>query len=299
MASFPRPVVTHLPERITTPVVFASPHSGRVYPEDLLRRAALQGTALRSSEDAYVDLLLAAAPDHGAALITTEVPRAYVDFNRAETELDPALISGAPRQPGNPRVASGLGVIARVVAQGRPLYRGPLTLAEAEARIARCWRPYHAALAGLLADQRARFGRALLIDVHSMPHEALGGTTVGRHGQRPDIVLGDRHGAACRPGILAAVESVLMAEGLRVARNAPFAGAYTAQTYGRPADGFEVVQIEIDRRLYLDEGRVQPGPGFGHFSGVMARVVASLAQLGRDRVQERGPDPLSLSFAAE
>jgi N-formylglutamate amidohydrolase len=283
MTSFPRPVVTHLPAQITTSVIFASPHSGRVYPDAFRRSAAVQGTALRSSEDAYVDLLLATAPEHGAPLITTEVPRAYVDFNRAETELDPALIPGAPRQSGNPRIASGLGVIARVVAGGRPIYRAPLTLAEAEARLAGCWRPYHAALAGLMRDQRARFGQALLLDVHSMPHEALGGTasahTQGRG--RPDIVLGDRHGAACRPDTLAAVEAVLVAEGLRVARNAPFAGAYTAQTYGKPAEGWQMVQIEIDRGLYLDEARVEPGPGFGAFAAVMGRVVAGLAELGR------------------
>lgn len=292
MANVPRPVVTRLPARITTPVIFASPHSGRVYPEDMLRRAVIQGPALRSSEDAYVDLLLAAAPDHGAPLITTEVPRAYVDFNRAESELDPAVVLGAPRQPGNPRVASGLGVIARVVAQGRPLYRAPLTLAEAEARLARCWRPYHAALGALMASQRARFGRALLIDVHSMPHEVLaggvpGGVAGGLRGARPDIVLGDRHGAACRPEVLAQVDAVLRAEGLRVVRNAPFAGAYTAQAYGKPAEGFEVVQIEIDRRLYLDEQRVEPGPGFAAFAQVMARVVASIADIGRPPQAER------------
>jgi N-formylglutamate amidohydrolase len=283
MASFPRPVVTHMPARITTSAVFASPHSGRVYPEAFRRSAAVEGAVLRSSEDAYVDLLLATAPDQGAPLITTEVPRAYVDFNRAESELDPALIPGAPRQPGNPRIASGLGVIARVVAGGRPLYRAPLTMAEAEARLAGCWRPYHAALAGLMAAQRARFGQALLFDVHSMPHEALGGAAgaPARNRARPDIVLGDRHGAACRPETLAAVEAVLLAEGLRVARNAPFAGAYTAQTYGRPAEGWQMVQIEIDRGLYLDEARVEPGPGFADFAAVMARVVAGLAQLGR------------------
>ena len=279
MAPFPRPVVTHMPGQITTSVIFASPHSGRLYPEAFRRSAVVDGAVLRSSEDAYVDLLLATAPDQGAPLITTEVPRAYVDFNRAETELDPSLIPGAPRQSGNPRIASGLGVIARVVAGGRPIYRAPLTMAEVEGRLARCWRPYHAALAALMRAQRARFGQALLFDVHSMPHEALGNP--GGRG-RPDIVLGDRHGAACRPETLAAVEAVLKAEGLRVARNAPFAGAYTAQTYGKPAEGWQMVQIEIDRGLYLDEARVEPAPGFAAFAAVMARVVAGLADLGRE-----------------
>lgn len=274
----PRTVVLHRPARADSCVVFASPHSGRVYPADLLARAQVDARTLRSSEDAYVDLLLDAAPGHGAALITTEVPRAYVDFNRAETELDPALIPGAPHLGPNPRVAAGLGVIARVVANGRPIYRAPLTLAEAEGRLARHWRPYHAALAEVLDTTRRQFGEALLIDAHSMPREAL---TIPPGRLRPDIVLGDRHGAACRPDLLAAVESVLVAQGLRVARNAPFAGAFTAQRYGRPAEGLSVVQLEIDRGLYLDEGRVEPGPNFAAFRATMARVVAALADLGR------------------
>lgn len=291
----PRAVVTQLPDRITSHVVFASPHSGRVYPDDLIDQAQVEGRVLRSSEDAYVDLLLAPAPACGAPLITTEVPRAYVDFNRAENELDPALIAGAPRAGSNPRIASGLGVIARVVAGGRPIYRAPLSMAQAEGRLARYWRPYHAALADLLEAQRARFGRALLIDVHSMPHEALAG--LGPRGApRPEIVLGDRHGAACRPEVMAAVEAVFAGAGLRVARNAPFAGAYTAQRYGRPEAGTEVVQVEIDRRLYLDEARVEPGPDFAAFATLMARVVADLAELGRP---DRAGDLTGLPIAAE
>lgn len=285
-----RAVVTHLPAEITTHVVFASPHSGRHYPADLLARAQVDARTLRSSEDAYVDRLLAGAPEAGAPLVTTEVPRAYVDFNRDASELDPALIAGAPAAAGNPRVASGLGVIARVVAGGRPIYRAPLTLAEAEARIARYWRPYHAALARLLTAQRARFGEVLLVDVHSMPHEALSGLP-GRGAPRPEVVLGDRHGAACRAELLDRVEAVIAAEGLRVARNAPFAGAYVAQRYGRPADGLNVVQIEIDRRLYLDEARVEPGPGFEGMRTTMARIVAGIADLGRAAGQGRGPSP--------
>jgi len=276
----PRAVLINQPDTITTHVVFASPHSGRVYPSDLTAQAQVDGRVLRSSEDAFVDLLLGAAPASGAPLITTEVPRAYVDFNRAETELDPALIKGAPRAGQNPRVASGLGVIARVVANGRPIYRGLLTLDQARTRIDRYWRPYHAALSDLLTAQHARFGQVLLVDVHSMPREALNGHHA-RGAPRPDIVLGDRHGAACRSDLLDQVEAVITAQGLRVARNAPFAGAYTAQRYGRPGQGMHVVQMEIDRSLYLDEQRVEPSAGFDQFLGVMDQIVAGIAALGR------------------
>ncbi len=286
-----RAVVLHLPESVSTAVVFASPHSGRVYPHEFLAEVRLSGPSLRSSEDAYVDLLLATAPRFGAPLLTTEVPRAYVDFNRAASELDPLLIPEAPRRFQNPRIASGLGVIPRVVAGGRALYSGPLPQGEAERRIARYWRPYHAALRRLVDEQRARFGRALLIDVHSMPHEAVRSAFAQASGQSrtgyprshdlPEIILGDRYGKSCRPETLAAVEAVFRREGLRVAKNAPFAGAYTAEAYGQPSAGVEVVQVEIDRALYLDEAWVEPSPNFAAFSAVMKRIVAALAALGR------------------
>ena len=275
----PRAVQIFEPERITSHVVFASPHSGRHYPADLLARAQVELSVLRSSEDAFVDLLLADAPRFGAPLITSEVPRAYVDFNRAESELDPALIAGAPRGALNPRVASGLGVIARVVANGRHIYRGKLTLAEAEARLRDYWRPYHAALAGLLERQHARFGQVLMCDIHSMPHEALSGHAL-RGAKRPDVVLGDRFGAACRADLLDAVQAIFERAGLKVARNSPFAGAYIAQRYGQPARGMHVIQIEIDRRLYLDEARVEPSPEFEDFRDLMRDITARIAALG-------------------
>ncbi len=268
------------PVETTSHLVFASPHSGRVYPSDLMARAQVSPLTLRSSEDAFVDLLVGDAPAFGAPLITTEVPRAYVDFNRAEDELDPALIEGVTRAGLNPRVASGLGVIARVVANGRPIYRGRLPRAEAEARIARYWRPYHQALGALLQRQRARFGQVVLCDMHSMPHEAL-----CAHGARPEVVLGDRYGAACAPEMLDRIETVFRRAGLRVTRNAPFAGAYVAQHYGRPSAGMHAVQIEIDRGLYLDEARVAPGPNFAAFRALMRGIVADLAALGEAPAQ--------------
>ncbi|MCA2014132.1 N-formylglutamate amidohydrolase [Cereibacter sphaeroides] len=274
----PSPVEIAEPAEITSPVVFASPHSGRVYPADLMARAQVNQRVLRSSEDAYIDLLLSDATRHGAPVVTTQVPRAYVDFNRAADEFDPALIEDAPRASLNPRIASGLGVLARVVSNGRAIYRGKLPMAEAERRIARYWTPYHAALSDLLLRQKARFGRVLLCDMHSMPHEALNGY-VARGGARPDVVLGDRWGASAAPGVVEAVERVLRDAGFTVARNAPFAGAYIVQRYGQPSQGMHAIQIEIDRALYLDEQRVEPLPAFEDFRQVMARVVARLAAL--------------------
>ncbi|PTE23688.1 N-formylglutamate amidohydrolase [Cereibacter changlensis JA139] len=268
------------PERRDTAAFFSSPHSGRDYPASLMRRTALDEMTIRSSEDAFVDELFSCAPGLGAPLIAAKVPRAYIDMNRSADELDPALIEGLARAPHNPRVSSGLGVIPRVVANGRPIYRGKLALEEAETRIARYWTPYHLALRGLLEESLAQFGEAILIDCHSMPHEAI--EAHARPGQpRPEVVLGDRFGAAAGRGVMERIEAAFSNAGLRVVRNAPFAGAYIAQAYGRPSRGQHVVQVEIDRALYMTEARIERHGGFDAFKALIASVVAEIADIGR------------------
>jgi N-formylglutamate amidohydrolase len=268
------------------PMIFASPHSGRDYPAAFLGQAILDRQAIRSSEDAFVDQLFDMAPALGAPLLAARAPRAFIDLNRAADELDPAVIEGIARAPHNPRVSSGLGVIPRVVAGGRPIYRGKLPLAEAQARIARFWQPYHQALTALIEDTRATQGCAVLIDCHSMPHEAI--EAHSRPGQpRPDVVLGDRYGVAAGREVMERVEAAFAATGLRVVRNTPFAGAYVAQAYGRPSRGVHVVQVEIDRALYMNEARVEPLPGFAAFRDLIAGVVAELVR------------PAGLALAAE
>ena len=270
------------PVRQQTSVIFASPHSGRDYPADFLAQSLLDGRMIRSSEDAFVDQLFDVAPAFGAPLLAASVPRAYLDLNRAPDELDPAVIEGIARGAHNPRVSSGLGVIPRVVAGGRAIYRGKLPLAEAEARILRCWHPYHRALRDLIETTHGAFGQAVLIDCHSMPHEAIEGH--GRPGAvRPDVVLGDRFGAAAGREMVERVEAAFAAAGLRVARNAPFAGAFIAQSYGRPSAGRHVIQVEIDRSLYMDEARVEKRADFAAFREMIAGVVAEI--VGADRVQ--------------
>lgn len=270
------------PVRQQTSVIFASPHSGRDYPADFLAQSLLDGRMIRSSEDAFVDQLFDVAPAFGAPLLAASVPRAYLDLNRAPDELDPAVIEGIARGAHNPRVSSGLGVIPRVVAGGRAIYRGKLPLAEAEARILRCWHPYHRALRDLIETTHGAFGQAVLIDCHSMPHEAIEGH--GRPGAlRPDVVLGDRFGAAAGRDLVEKVEAAFAAAGLRVARNAPFAGAFIAQSYGRPSAGRHVIQVEIDRSLYMDEARVEKRADFAAFREMIAGVVAEI--VGADRVQ--------------
>lgn len=269
-----------MPDVRTTSVVFASPHSGREYPWSFVRRSMLDERTLRSSEDAFVDKLFESAPSFGAPLLSAVHPRAWVDVNRSAEELDPALIEGLKRTAHNPRVASGLGVVPRVVANGRTIYRGKITKREAEARIRDVWQPWHDAIAQLMSESTALFGEAILIDCHSMPHEAIDGLSHSR-GSRPEVVLGDRFGAAAGAEIVDRIEAAFVAAGLRVARNAPFAGAFVTQHYGRPNRGQHVVQIEIDRALYMNEAMIRPNGNFTAFARLMSVVAGKIAQIGR------------------
>ena len=193
------------------------------------------------------------------------------------------MIEGVLRQGHNPRVASGLGVIPRVVSNGRAIYRGKMSLAEAKYRIDTYWKPYHAMLASLLARAVQHHGQAVLIDCHSMPHEAMDG--VARSGmRRPDVVLGDRFGAAASGEVVDRVESAFASAGFSVTRNAPFAGAYITQAYGRPSRGQHAIQVEIDRSLYMDEKRVCPSAEFGAVRAALERAIAEIACIGQERM---------------
>jgi N-formylglutamate amidohydrolase len=272
-----------LPAEPLSGTVFNSPHSGREYPPSFLAGTLLDRFQIRSSEDAFVDLLFDCAPEFGAPLLAARVPRACVDLNRAPDELDPALIVGATRRTTNPRIAAGLGVIPRVVAEGRTIIAGKLPLAEAERRIAAFHRPYHARLLQLMEEQRARFGRAILYDCHSMPHDALASAPTVR-GRRPEVILGDRFGAACARWVIEAVADAFRGAGFVVARNAPFAGGFITQHYGRPAAGWHALQIEIDRALYMDERRVVLAADFEAVRARLRAVVADLARLGGEEL---------------
>lgn len=260
-----------------TPLVFASPHSGRLYPADMMAAAALDATAIRRSEDAFVDELIALAPQVGAALITAGLARAYIDVNRDAFELDPAMFADELpdfARARTARVAAGLGAIARVVSEGQEIYARKLTYAEARDRIDRVHRPYHAALARLLGEAQAAHGLAVLIDWHSMP--AAAARANGR--ETPcDIVLGDRFGASCSEALTARVERELEAMGYRVARNTPYAGGYTTEHYGRPSRRIHALQIEINRALYLDEARLTPTDGFARLKADMEQLTRALA----------------------
>jgi len=179
----------------------------------------------------------------------------------------------------NARIASGLGVVPRVVAIGTPIYRGKISLAEAQDRIDRYWWPYHHQLTALLEQNRAQFGQAILIDCHSMPHSAVSRGPLDD--TAPQIVLGDRFGAAADETLMACIQGAFVEAGFRVARNTPFAGAFISRRYGKPQMGQHTVQIEIDRSLYMDEARIRPSAEFDAVRRRLVGVIADIARLGQ------------------
>lgn len=257
-----------------TALLCSSPHSGRLYPAEMMALSALDRLEIRRSEDAYVDHLVEAAPGHGAPLLLARHARAYVDLNRAPYELDPQMFSGSAERPctRTARAAAGLGSVARVVGEGCEIYRTPLAFSEAEARLERVHAPFHAELDRLMAAAQAGCGCAVLLDWHSMPAAAVAG---GR--SAPHVVLGDRHGSAASPRVVRRVEEELERAGWRVARNRPYAGGHVVERHGRPAARRHAVQVEVRRDLYLDEATLAPHAGFGRMRATLAGVLARLA----------------------
>ena len=248
------PVTIKVPRGPKGPFIFASPHSGRFYPSSFAQSSRLDPISLRRSEDAFVDELFDGVIELGAPLIAARFPRAFVDANRAPGELDPAMFD-APLGavgPRSPRVAAGLGVIPRVVRDGLEIHGARLPAGEAAFRLEHFYRPYHAALAVLVEQARAEFGVAIVIDCHSMPPPA----------KAHDIVLGDCYGEAAAPELIAQTQKILTGLGFSVARNAPYAGGYTTNLYGRPRENMHALQIEVSRALYLDESRMERSGGF-------------------------------------
>ncbi|MGZ5937631.1 MAG: N-formylglutamate amidohydrolase [Rhizomicrobium sp.] len=268
-ALFCDPFRIHRPFRQTVPFVFASPHSGRAYPDSFVAMSRLGPTSLRRSEDAFVDELFAGAVSLGAPMIAARFPRAFLDANRAPAEIDTAMFDGrlpvAVDAP-SPRVTAGLGVIPRIVRDGAEIYRAKLSPRDAEERLTRLYRPYHAALAELIGETLENFGVAVIIDCHSMPSAAA----------IPDIVLGDRYGMAAAPLVTRTAEIAFEKQGFSHARNAPYAGGYTTLLHGRRDRDVHALQVEINRGLYLDEERIERGP---RYEQIQHRLTAAIRQL--------------------
>lgn len=264
------------PSSPPVPFVFSAPHSGTVYPRDLVDGTQLDWLTLRRSEDTFVDTLFEDVTSVGAPLIRARFPRVYVDLNRDKNELDPDMFDGplgVAVCKDSSRVAGGLGVIAKIVGERQEIYRGRLPAGEAAHRIERFWRPYHDALGGRLEAAVAEFGCAVLVDCHSMPSGAV--KCEERVGHRPDIVLGDRFGTSCSPQLGDEFARLLRRRGFVIGRNRPYAGGYITERHGRPPR-VHAIQLEINRATYMDEASFVRTPDF---EGVKQQLTAACGEL--------------------
>ncbi len=274
--AFDPPFVVDEPAQHAVPFVFNAPHSGAHYPSSFLAASRLDALSLRRSEDAHVDRLFASVVGLGAPLMRANFPRAYLDVNREPYELDPRMFAGRLPSFANTRsmrVAGGLGTVPRIVADGQEIYRERLPVEEAVQRIETLYKPYHRTLRGLIHRTARSFGRAFLIDCHSMPSSSLGRD----ESAQADFVLGDRFGTACLPSLVEGVESRLRALGYRVVRNKPYAGGFITEHYGEPGLGRHALQIEINRALYMNEQSLALTAGFAALADNLARVFAGVA----------------------
>ncbi len=276
------------PKTQTAPVVFASPHSGRHYPQTFIEASRLKGSAIRRSEDSFIDEIYQSAPTHGAPLLCAHFPRAYVDPNREPYELDASMFSSPLPDyvdSNTPRVAAGLGTIARVVTSGEEIYQGKLNFEEAQHRIEALYTPYHQALKKLIQQTKDTFGFCLLVDCHSMP--SIGGPMDRDAGnQRVDFVLGDCHGNACFDIVTDSAEVFLKNLDYVVTRNTPYAGGFTTRHYGQPNEMVHALQIEVNRDLYMDEKTIERSPGLKKLQQTADKLMAHLCQMAATKLQK-------------
>ncbi len=265
------------PASQTIPFVYNSPHSGRRYPLSFLKSSRLDATAIRRSEDHYVEELFGAAPTLGAPLLMAHFPRAFVDVNREPYELDPRMFSGPLPSFANCnslRVAGGLGTIPRIVAENAEIYAGRLSVEEAMQRIDAVYKPYHAQLRQLIARTHTRFGFGVLIDCHSMP----GNIRIAGNPVRPDFIIGDRYGTSASAELSRAAMSFLEDLGFAAVRNKPYAGGFITEHYGRPLRGLHALQVEVNRSLYVDEDTLEKRPDFQAMVDALSVFMSNMAE---------------------
>ncbi|MGH6776668.1 MAG: N-formylglutamate amidohydrolase [Bradyrhizobium sp.] len=266
------------PAEWRAPIIFNSPHSGAAYPDAFLSASRIDLPTLRRSEDSFMDELVAGLSACGFATVRVNFPRCYVDVNREPYELDPRMFSGRLPSFANTRsmrVAGGLGTIPRVVGDGQEIYRARLSVDDALSRIETLYKPYHRALRRLVAKVHHAFGAAVVVDCHSMPSVGVSRDEP----RRPDMVIGDRYGTSCGSLLADTVEDTMSRLGYSVGRNKPYAGGFITEHYGNPASGLHVIQLELNRAVYMDERRREKGPRFAQVASdfsVLAEMLAAL-----------------------
>jgi N-formylglutamate deformylase len=268
------------PTGAETPVVVEIAHSGLDMPPHYLAPLSAPARALARDADLFVDGLYEDAPAEGAHVLVARTSRYAIDVNRADSDVDSEVVEGERSD-----VLLHHGLVWRTTSDGEPALARRLTRAELDERLDRIWRPYHRTLASLIEAKRARFGLCVVVAAHSMPSvERSGGN--GRGGGSPsrpraDVVPGTRGRRSAGARYIDAVEALATARGWTVRHDEPYAGGFTTQHYGRPADAVHVVQVELARRLYLDEATLRPSPAFGQVRAWCRGLVAELGRLAR------------------
>ena len=259
------------------PVLLSIPHAGREYPDWLVAMASKGREALAVLEDPLVDRLAWRAIGSGIGAVVAQAPRAAVDCNRAEDEVDPSVVAGGRRSRLSARARGGLGIVPGRTQHHGYLWRRSIAAAELEQRLDQAHRPYHAAIEAQLEALLSRFGCALLLDCHSMPPPP---------GDVPAVIIGDLHGRTSDEWLSRHAVRVANAAGFRAGLNDPFAGGHVIERHGSPRSGIHALQIEIDRRAYLDSAMTGPGPGFDR----VASLIQTLAtRLGRALLESAIP----------
>jgi N-formylglutamate amidohydrolase len=272
VTQLPQPIV-HEP-RSELPVLLSVPHSGRDYPDWLVADCSGGREPLASLEDPLVDRLVWRAVKRGVGAVIARAPRAAVDCNRAEDEIDPAVIDGGRRNRITARARGGLGIVPARTQQHGFLWRRPISPRQLEDRLDQAHRPYHRAIEEQLLAIRQRFGCGLLLDCHSMPPPAAG---------IAPVIFGDLRGGTADSWVAQTAMGIARRHGFAAGLNEPFAGGHVIERHARPELGVHALQLELDRAFYLDEKLTGPGPGFDRAASLIEALALGLgeAMLGR------------------
>jgi N-formylglutamate amidohydrolase len=262
------------PEAKETPVIVEIPHAGLLLDAAALATLVAPARSIGRDADLWVDQLYGEAPREGATMLVAHVSRYVVDLNRGETDVDDDSVEG-----GGVAIRATRGIVWRLTSEGDPVIGAPLPRRELERRLEEYYRPYHRAFVELMERKRSRFGHVIVVAGHSMP-------SVDRapysdpNLYRADVVPGTRGRTSASGVFIDAVDAQARHAGFSVAHDDPYAGGFTTTTYGRPADGVHVVQVELARRLYMDEATLQKHVGFNR---VRTFCTALVARMGRVR----------------
>lgn len=283
--SIPKVLERHDPTDDLLPVVFDSPHSGAIYPEDF--QHALPRSLVRRAEDAFVNELYEAAPAHGATLLHALFPRAYIDPNRAPDDIDETLLEEPWPDGLDPtsKVALGIGLIAKREPDGL-VYDRKLSIAEVRHRLDQYYWPYHRELLRALDECHDRFAVVWHVNCHSMAAVSTEISPEGPGIERPDFCIGDRDGTTCDRAFTEVVVETLRALGYQVTVNDPYKGVELIRRYGDPTRGRHSLQIEVNRGLYMDEQRIERNGGFADLQRNITRLVGEICEFGRENIRE-------------